>query len=108
MLLPKGVSILALVLLAGCALVEGRDYRIDQANRVIYGRLTSPGYSSVVENVCRMRGGTPPVTGYGTWGGIIACYDPNDDVIIVPEGTTFDDWVWKHENKHRHEGAWHH
>ena len=92
------------LLAAGCALVEGRDYRIDHARRIIYGRT-----STIVHNICNMRGGATPVGARS----IAGCYDPNDGarVLLDPEGRVdLSDpvpGVEAHEDKHRREGAWH-
>lgn len=84
--------VLAVTMLTGCAsLVDGRDYRIDQGRRIIFGR--SPG---IVENICLMRGVRRSLGER-----VIACYSASDDVIVLLEGAQPGDWDWEHEMRHR-------
>ena len=92
-------ALITLALLAGCGpFVEGHDYRIDQARRIIYTRS-----AAVAEAVCAQRGtdyathraraagatwagGAPGTTAQAVFGASSpGCWDPRDDVIVVEE-----------------------
>ena len=106
-------SALALLLLTACvpfhrALVEGQDYRIDQAQRIIFARGATQGQAMArVAQLCAQRGIHAGLHAAYDGATVQACYDGRDDVIILPEGSRPGDADWEHEMKHRLDGNWH-
>lgn len=96
-------SLLILLLLVGCGiippmhLIEGRHYRIDQSQRIIFGKTPE-----IVDMICRQRGVQISAVPYLVEG----CFSDSDGVIVLMEGTRPGEAVWEHEMAHRR--GWRH